>query len=256
MDVAPEIWLGYIGDSGLGARARWWYFREDTSQSAPLSRPGGGILTVFSAAPLGAFLIEDNAAAFQATSKLQVQVWDFEAIQDTTLCNWDLLFSGGLRLVDITQNYNAFAIRGSGAAAPPILSGSSLTGVGPVVGLEARRPLSDSGLSLYGSARASLLFGSSKQNAAGGDEANGLLQAHEDQVLSIEELELGVEFGQKVGHSRVFGQVAMVGQEWFGAGNATHSVTTSAPTTAPVFSTADSSNLGFFGVVFRLGVNY
>ncbi|MBV9122702.1 MAG: hypothetical protein JO112_05050, partial [Planctomycetes bacterium] len=46
-EVAPLVWLGYVSDSGLGGRVRWWRFAEDTSLGAflPAASPLVGDLT-------------------------------------------------------------------------------------------------------------------------------------------------------------------------------------------------------------------
>jgi hypothetical protein len=256
MSAAPLVWLGYRDDSGLGVRGRWWYFREGTDQNYQLPPPQGRTLTVLSAAPMGAFIIRDNPRAFAVTSKLQLQVADVEVFQDATLCNWNFLLSGGLGYADITQNYNAYAIGRGGVRSKPLISGSSYVGFGPEFAVEARRPLSDTGLNLYGSARTRLLFGNATQNAFGGDELRGSQENRQHAVVAVEELELGLEYGRTVGQSRFVGQVALVGQEWFGAGNATRSNRVSAPTTIPIFSGEDTSTFGFLGVSFRVGVTY
>jgi Legionella pneumophila major outer membrane protein precursor len=256
MNVAPEIWLGYVGESGLGIRGRWWYFREDTNQT--LKPTNSEDLLVSSAAPVGAMLLGTNVDAFNDTSKLQVQLTDLEVTQDFTLCNWSLMAEGGLRLVDITQGYNAFMIAGAGAAR--ISSGSTLTAAGTVFGLEARRPLL-AGFSLYGTVRGSVLFGSAKQVAVSGGssdlaELTGFSQYSQDQVISIEEQELGVEYCRTVCRSRLFAQIGLIGQEWIGPGNASRSVWSSPAPAVPNFSTATTSNFGFFGLTVRFGVEF
>jgi hypothetical protein len=190
------------------------------------------------------------------TSKLQVQVADAEVTQEFSACNWSLLLSGGLGYADVTQNYNAFAVRASGAAAQPLFSGSSFTGLDPVIALEGHRQLFDTCLSLYGSTRTRLLFGNAEQVAFGGDELHGSQESRQRGLVAVEELELGLEVGRSLGGARVFGQVALVGQEWFGVGNATRSARAGPPTTIPNFSAEDNSNFGFSGVCFRVGITY
>lgn len=264
MDVAPLVWLGYIGANGVGVRGRWWYFREGTSQT--ISFPGGGNFSVFGASVMGAQLIVDSPSAYNVTSKLQLQVADLETVKNASIGDWDFLLAGGVRYADVSQNYNAYA---NPATQGPVLSGNSFTGIGPVLALEARCPLWGCWLSFYGSARSSLLFGRLNQHAFGnktqfdanatppapgpGDVINA---AHHDQVVASEELEVGLEAHMRVKSLTVFGQVAMVGQEWYGAGNASRSAFSQPPTGAPVFGTDISSNLGFFGLAVRLGVNY
>ena len=81
--------------------------------------------------------------------------------------------------------------------------------------------------------------------------------------MPIGELEGGVEYGQTVGRSWLFGQVALVGQEWFGAGSASRSSTDIIPggkaSVSSNFSTTShvgDSDLAFFGLLLRAGVNY
>jgi len=168
MDVAPEIWLGYIGDNGFGGRARWWYFRQDSSQSLAFPAASGGTtIDVFSAAPLGVpvhAFNDDGPLTFNDTTKLQLDVFDVEALQDIQVAGFDLLFSAGLRFAHINQQYNAFGTF-TEVVEPlsSVISSHSFNGLGPVVDLEARRAIGNSGLVLYGCARGALLFGSEHQ---------------------------------------------------------------------------------------------
>jgi hypothetical protein len=251
-DVAPLVWLGYLTEEGLGGRARYWYFRQGTNQTQ-MSSPSSGAngVLAFSAAPLGLALI--NGQGINVTSKLEVQVADLEGLNDLHAGNWDILLAAGVRLLRIEQGYNAFIPQSN---LNTLLSGHSFQGAGPTLAMEARRPLGESGLALYGSARGSLVFGSAHQNAS----VPGLNESaldHRDRTLPIGELEVGVEYGRSVGHSRVFGQVALVGQDWFGAGNASRSTVNSVPGGALTGAgyTGDS-DIAFFGVAFRVGVNY
>jgi len=274
MQASPEVWLGYISDSGLGGRVRWWYFREGTSQFfapsddiiANTAEPLGlGIPVPFGPFGPGGPVIPQT---LNVTSKLELQVWDLEALQAAQLGRFDLLFSGGLRLAHIDQQYNAYVgflvpagIGGPGM--PPfsfpvteaILSGHSFTGAGPLASLEARRPLGNSGFALYGLARGSVLFGSGTQTVtkAGFAPTLGLTDVedvgteHHDPVIPVGEFEVGAEYGRTVGRARLFGQLGFVGQIWWGAGNASN---TDSATVSNV------QNLGFFGLAVRAGINY
>jgi hypothetical protein len=229
--------------------------------------PGESTVAIVSAAPLGvpvSVTNQDGPLSFNDTTKLQLQVWDFEALQDIQVCGFDLLFSGGLRFAHINEQYNAFALF-SGGAAPlaSVVSSNSFDGIGPVVDLEARRPIGDCGLAVYGSVRGALLFGSEHQVASavnatflGATSTDSINSAdRHDRVLPVGELEFGLEYGRKVGNSRVFGQIALVGQDWVGAGNASRSNTTTV-LGVPFGGTTSDSDIGFFGLAFRFGVNY
>lgn len=249
LGAAPLIWLGYLGENGLGGRARYWYFREGTSQS--LQSPN----RLVTAHPAGLSLIEDQAQQLDVTSKLEVQALDIEGMQNLHAGNWDLLLSAGVRLARTNQNYNAFVLPSNGPVVS-LLSGHNFQGAGPVLAAEARHKLGQSGLSLYGSARGSVVFGSAEQTAyipiernQGSDERN--------RGMVIGELELGLEYGRCVGSSWLFGQIALVGQDWFGAGSASRStmLTTAGNDFIGGGYTVDS-DIAFLGVCFRLGVNY
>jgi Legionella pneumophila major outer membrane protein precursor len=232
VEVAPDFWLGYIGDGGFGARIRYYFFEQYNGQTvnAPKSTVtlGGGPLASFGTVGAGTGQLVDG---------LHLQVWDLEALQDIHSGCWDLLFSGGLRLADLSQVFAGFATGGGF-----LDSGNSFTGIGPTVALEARRSINGSGLALYGTVRAAALYGSAKEGAflPGGV---GVVERR-DETLGVGELELGVEYSQCTGIGHAFAQVGIVGQDWLGAGS---QVDLSGPS---------GGDLGFFGVVFRIGLNY
>lgn len=260
MEVAPQLWLGYLTDSGFGGRIRWWYFRQGTQQAATgtvtdvdkMGNPVNGTV-IASGTPLGMGLINGvlGTNTMVATSKLQLQVWDFDTLYHLPGCKWDLLFAGGLRLASLDQTYNAYT------AGQSLLSSNVFSGIGPTLGLEARRKVGCSGFNLYGAARGSILFGGANQLVAvlGIPEAQAA-QEHRDIGMPVAEGELGLEYGRNMGGSRLFGQIAIVGQEWFGAGGASRSTTSSLPGASFGTSHAVDSDLAFFGLLLRAGVNY
>lgn len=291
MAVAPLVWLGYMGENGFGGRARWWSFREGTSQTVnlppfagtfkigmngghPVIVASGDLFTVSSAAPLGLMAFGDTlgiqhgpeATSFNVSTKLALQVADLEVFQGFRVSNCDFLLAGGLRLVRIEQTYNAYDAQSGGPAElRSLLSNYNFSGVGPTLALEVRKPVGDSGLSLFSLARGALVFGSAQQDASfSGQELRNddpnpqFASQHRGRAMPVGELEGGVEYGQTVGRSWLFGQVALVGQEWFGAGSASRStMLTPATTLRPVLGGASlDSNIAFLGMSFRIGVRY
>lgn len=75
-------------------------------------------------------------------------------------------------------------------------------------------------------------------------------------MLPVGELELGLEFGRSMGSSRVFGQIALVGQQWWGAGSASRGSVVYSLGVPTSSNTVADSDLGFFGLACRLGVNF
>ncbi len=284
MQAAPQLWLGYIGENGLGGRGRYWYFRQGTSQSLAFpASTGASLTTVFSATPLGLEAFGDTLfsppvdpgqpqppgtpepTAVTITSKLEVQVGDVEVLQDIQVGSWDFLFAGGIRIARIAQTYNFYNLQPT--ATPLVLrnllSSSDFNGAGPVLAMESRRSLGGSGLGLYGSGRGALLFGSSQQNVLFGgtrlrneDPNPQIATEHRSRALPVVELEVGLEYGRDVGRSILFGQIALVGQNWIGAGSASRSSPNTFKEGDPLHGSAADSDFGFFGLACRMGMNY
>jgi len=290
MQAAPLVWLGWEGEEGLGGRARWWYFRQGTGQTLFLppfagafnvqtgtqeevQQRSGVYVTASSATPLGLQAFGDTlsktfgpeATLFSITTKLELQSGDVEATQQVQAGNWNFLFCGGVRLARIDQTYNAYDAQStSPAELRTLLSSYVFQGIGPVVALESRRPFGDSGLSLYGSARGAVLFGTAQQNATFGgvllrnDDPNAQSATqHQNRALPVVEMELGVEYGRTIGGSRAFGQLALVGQDWLGVGSASRSAAATLANAPPALGgTVANSDIAFFGLSIRLGLDY
>src|SRR5262249_3293506 len=154
--VAPLFWLGYITDCGLGGRARYWFVNSDTDQS--VLNP----TRVVTAHPVGQSLIAEQARALRVTSELDVQVLDLECLQAWQCKDWDLPPPARAPPARIRQSYNATLTTPDGFNLA-LLSGHKFEGAGPVVAGEVRRLLGNTGFSLYGNARAALVFGSADQ---------------------------------------------------------------------------------------------
>ncbi len=108
-----------------------------------------------------------------------------------------------------------------------LLSGHNFNGLGPILSLEGRYPLGNSGLALLASARGGLLFGSGSEQATNTilslDPTNGnaivgqtAIQATRSVrgVMPFAEFELGAEWGRKIGIYQLSLQTALVGQVW------------------------------------------
>lgn len=263
LNAAPLIWLGYVSECGLGVRARWWLFDQRSATSA-VSDPN---TTVISASPAGLsiaalgpilFPVEliGNSPLF-AASNLKLDVWDFEATGETGVGRWILLFCGGFRYAHLSQNYDALHTsrrRFFGIVPFDIVddlsAGHNFNGAGPTIAIEARRPVGNSGLSLFANLRGSMLFGQSKQQVnqttitQTGDLAPIVVTASaesvRDTVLPVAELEMGVEYSRNWSAVRPFLRSGLVAQTWFDAGSASNL----------------DGNLGFLGLSVTAGLNY
>jgi hypothetical protein len=211
--------------------------------------------------------ITPEATTLNITTKLQVQVLDLEAFQHYRRGVWDFLLSGGVRVAQVDQAYNAYDKDSASALQFRALTSTyDFQGAGPVIALEIRRALGSCGLTAYSSVRGSVVIGSAQQDVSFGgatlrnnDPNPQLAFQHRERGLPIGELEFGVEYCRKVGALGLFGQIALVGQEWFGAGNASRSTlatpTPNTPAPAEGGAPADS-DIGFFGLAVRIGVDF
>jgi hypothetical protein len=266
---APLIWFGYVTQSGLGVRARWWHLTQSADASA-LNNDVTGATVISSAGPgglsfsspghlLGHFGAGADELFFK--SRLKMDVWDFEATQDIQAGGWTLLVSGGVRYAHLAQNYNAFRFN-SGVGdnmifdqdSTTLLSGHSFSGAGPTVALELARPFGNTGFSLYTNARGALLFGCTHQHASrltvqSGMESGGMpfnttsfsdSDSCRSSVLPVAEIEVGAQYDRAFGLLHPFVRTGLVGQSWFGAGNASGS----------------GGTLGLLGLTVTAGLNY
>lgn len=252
--AAPIVWFGYQGESGLGGRVRYWTFRQGTDATYQFENSGS--LAVLSASALGAALFQASPQEFAITSKLQLNVADFEVYDDFKLGKYDLQLCGGFSYVDIGHNYNAYAIGAGGNQAVPLHSDSGYYGLGPVLALELRRSIGCSGLSVYGNTRSRVVFGENSQVVSGGGELTGTIESTQYSLVAIQELEIGLQYTRQMGRIRWFGQAALVGQEWFGGGNATGTTRTSPQTGIGNFGNEETTHFGLLGGSFRFGFGY
>jgi hypothetical protein len=270
LDVSPLIWIGAENSEGLGIRGRWWQLWNSSNRQAINTDPTGSTVAS-SASPLGLSIsspgptLSDGAGAdvFFFHRDLRLAVWDLEATQTLQLGRWALMLTGGARYAHLSQDYNAFRVNTNPDLAggldvqqdtSVLRSGHNFDGAGPMVSMDARRPLGDSGFALYGNIRGSILFGTTHARAStesvfAGTMADGTpfnmvtseeASAHSTSVLPVVEIEVGAEYGRPVGRFYPFLRAGLVGQTWFGAGNA---------------SSADG-DLGFLGLEASLGFQF
>jgi Legionella pneumophila major outer membrane protein precursor len=270
--VSPLLWLGYTGANGLGVRLRWWHFDQGTGLATDNSDTTGATV-VTSASPRGISFespghilktpgIGTDELAFN--TDLKIDSWDFEASQAISAGKWALLVSGGVRYAHLAQDYHAYRFNSgvSGSTtysqdSAALISGSDFNGAGPTLCLEGKRQIGNTGLALYANARGSLLFGRADQQVdkltvLAGTNTSGPFNTQtftdypvaQDRVMPVAELEVGAEYAPELSgpYSRLhpFLRAGLVGQTWFGAGNAS----------------GPGSNLGLLGMSVTTGVEF
>jgi hypothetical protein len=275
-EPAGAFWLGWNADCGLGARGRFFFYDQEsttlslvnatsvppqTTVNPPLAnflQPStGGTAFGSPGAVLGAGLGRDELTF---NSDLKIYVVDVEATYAWKGDNWTLLASGGGRYLTLTQSYKAALFNGGDGLQVTEFeffnNSRKFYGGGLVAGLQGNVGIGQTGLAVFASGRGSLVVGNTSENLQFIHQVNdatglvlpvpGVLQTQPlasrsgDHTLSTVELELGLEYGVKLGDNRVFVRAAGVNHTYFDAGNASQS----------------TGNLSLFGLQFSLGLNY
>lgn len=249
MEFSPRVFLGWNRDCGdVGFRATWWQF-DHSASTAQTNPPSSGLGNV--ALPeFGDVVIESAVPEniISAESSLNAYTVDLEATKTTNFCSWQFGMSGGFRYAYIEQGYLGTLSDDSLNALDQIDFSHSIEGFGPTIGFEAFRPHGcRSGM--FCKARGSILFGDSQSSLVADQDISlttpsRVTQATaSDDILSICELQVGYRWQADPRHCRgvqPFYSLAMEGQLWDGAGNAS----------------SQDGTLGFFGFNSAIGLNW
>jgi hypothetical protein len=274
--AAPAFWLGYELENGVGVRGR--YFSLDgsskglttgltaagaaTGSVAP--SPGLQRLSGAAFASPGIFLTAGlGADQLNFGSDLHIETYDVEATYETRYANnLSVVYSAGGRYLHSFQTYRGGLSNTTAADPATGLTGTesqnlnynhNFQGGGPTVALQATWRVGNAGLAVYGSARGSLLVGTTNESqqltqtvldpagVVGGNQLNTPRSGGSaDNVVPVFEAEAGVEFGTQVGRFQPFFRAAVVNQNYFDLGNAS----------------SKTGTLALFGAQLSLGTNY
>jgi hypothetical protein len=271
---APLIWLGYVGETGVGLRGRWWQFQGDASVTATNPNHDDSLsTTIYSAYPLGVGFGNassadfDNALRFEGDLKMSVA--DAEILWDLRPGRWSLLLGGGVRYAHLAQSYKVASVATpvdplQNTLETDLLSDHRFDGIGPLVSLEARYPIGSTGFALLGSTRGALLLGTGRQHVSmlttESDATGPVSEVLTDKtrpvggVLPVLEFEIGAQWERKINYYRFVVETALVSQAWFYAGNAANHQS--------VFSSTfpndqiDQDTLGLIGLRLTAGMTY
>jgi hypothetical protein len=279
VDFGPRLTVGAAGPGGLGVRGSWWQLEAKAGSvinNFTGAVPSGTISSVIVTGvpgftfpgPLDQQLrIFRDRFAFD--NHVHVQAWDGEVFQAFHSERWSFLVSGGGRYGYLSQGYRAFRFNSgtsrSGTTVTALFndsdvvtSGRNFSGIGPTVALEARRVIVDTSVSLYGSARGSVLFGrertrsfqrtsqvslTSTGSAAPRPSVSNVIQqggSGQDLTIPVGDFEAGVEWRTAYGRLQPVGRAGLVNQTWFDSGSATSS----------------RGVAGFFGLRLTAGIDY
>ena len=245
-EFAPRFWIENMGGGDCGMRFTYWQF--DYAAGGVTGSPpanGFGLIThpTFGDVDLSTTTPD---SVFSATSSLNAYTLDFEGIKSFGAGSWGLVAGAGIRFAEIEQNYIATLQNAQAFQQGNINYNHSLQGFGPTVGLRVQRPFI-AGLSLFGVARGSLLFGDGESRLTAVEDedlANAFTTRHDmsrDDLLPIGEMQVGLLYTPLVaGVWQPYMHVAFETQHWSGVGNAFSEV----------------GDLGFYGVNFAFGLGW
>jgi hypothetical protein len=258
--------LGYVFHNCWGIRGNYSYLVGDVNASTANANPATTISTPLSApfnvtSPSAALLAGFGPDQFNFRQKFEFHVADVEVLREARFLDTTFLFSAGARYARIEQTYianrnNPGGINGATSVAldqADVNSASLFSGWGPTVSFDVAHPILPCGISIYGNARGSYLFGmdrfsqtfNSQSRSVTGGVANFASTSqnsvvYDSRAASIVEGEAGLQCGVRLGRCYVFGRAGAVYQRWFDVGS---------PTTS-------QGNLSFIGGTATVGITY
>jgi hypothetical protein len=193
-------------------------------------------------------------------SSLCIDTFTLEMSRDFSVGSAAVVVYGGVRGLYERQAYHALlknaAVVGTASAVEvdTLDYKHTFNGGGPTVAIYARQSLSDTAVSVYGNLRGSLFVGKSRQNFRATQLVSDtgitppLTQSTfladqfsngRDDAIPVGEFEIGLEYGADLGSWRSFVQLGVVGQTYFGAGNAS----------------SENGNFSLFGMQVTIGLS-
>lgn len=236
---------GLVAPNGIGLRGRYWWM--DSSDGLVVTNPQSnsatsfrGISTAFFNSP-GFLGVNANPVneTYTLANGLHLRTADAEATWRTTSGPWTMLIAGGVRYASVRQDYSEVhkaTVNGPNPFVLPAefetaIVSNEFSGFGPTVAAEASHAFGWGGLSAFGSARASWIFGTQQATAVlntthtrpsvPDQVATGIATSSADGSLPIVEGEAGLEWASAIAGLETIVRASGYGQVWFNAGNAT-----------------------------------
>jgi Legionella pneumophila major outer membrane protein precursor len=246
VDVAPSGYVGYVMHNGWGIRGGFFHFNGSTSTSVnnadptvAIATPTGGAFGITSPSPAVANGI--GVDQFKFTQRISADVADLEVVKEASFFDTAFLFSFGGRYARFQQSYTATRNNpgGTNGIVTTALDhqetnvSNELQGWGPTVSMDVVHPLCRWGLSAYGTARGSFLWGTDRFSQsdslvnttipAGGapvfTNTSNSANTYETRYVSAVDTEAGLQYGCRVGHCYVFMRAGATFQRWWDIGN-------------------------------------
>jgi hypothetical protein len=278
-ELAPRLEIGWSNGNGGGVRGRFFHYHTSDeivtgdAIDPPFGTTGIVLLSgITTATPNGLLFgsagteLDPSILVFE--NRLRLQTIDVEGFWSSKCGCTDLTWSLGVRYMQISQEYNAaeaiIALPPTADFSPgspinqTLRSGHNLNGLGPILGIEGRRAVSEN-CKLYALGRVGLLYMTGGQDAFYLANFNPEFQiepvfqeAHveRNRLVTTTEVELGAEYSRELSRGELFFRGGLVGQCYFGVGNSSRSLL------GGEGDESKNNNLGLFGLNLTVGIRY
>lgn len=227
-ELAPRVWIGYQLCSGLSARLRYWQF-DQKIDSRTLESTDEISLRANS---WWGEVIASDGGVMEIKNSLDVDVIDFDVMQDFNWCHTRLSLGGGISYAGLRMDRGSSGIY---SVVPNLESFNEdrtinrFEGIGPTLTAELKRQIFESGFSLVGGVRGTVLFGRQKLQNNGVNERVSVesaeLEAYSyanssNVCRSIFAGWIGVQYDREIlNGTDVFARLSWEGQYWNGFGS-------------------------------------
>ena len=205
--ASPGLWFGREDSDGRGWRVTGWYL--DSSLDIDI---GGGTVT----------------------NTVESYSVDLDLTQRCSFCGWDLSVFGGVRIGGLATSFFVTA------GADTLLAQYQFDSVGMTIGMGFERPIGRTRFSIFGNYRVSFLYGTASFGVTNTFVApfTGSVDIV-DQMLHVQDIDLGLEYRQETGLGTLFARAAVEGKVW---------------EVPPILLGIGDANVGFFGPTFSAGL--
>lgn len=258
--------LGYLQPAGdLGWRARYWFFDGDDTQRSP-----NNVDVKIGVADDPDIAVDDVGTGtddyYIATMRTELDVLDLDMFSVSSTSNGirrpkHRLSGVGLRLASIQHNYDGQTISTTGTNGQRLTSDHDYSGVGPSVYFETTRPVGNTPLYLNVKSRGGLLFGRGdtqylRFDSPGTGTPGDYIRTEDKWVMvPVVELQAGVGYELDWKQRPITIEGGVEAQAWFNGGSPIIAGQDSA-TDSDRYRNAFSTDMGFIGYYFKVGMNF
>ena len=219
--MAPRVWFGYQFCSGFAARLRYWQFDNGFDSHA---FQGTAENSYYAPSEFSDFTAS-NGDLLAIENGLKADVIDFDLTQDFNWCHTRLTLGGGISYAGLRMD------RGLALASPgsQVFRAESFTsrfeGIGPSVVAELKRQIRESGFSVVGGVRGTVLFGRESYKIetaviSGEGHQTWDYGFSANRCRAIVTASIGVQYDREIlNGTDAFVRLSWEGQYWNGVGN-------------------------------------